>query len=85
MKICYYSDIDDKEIEVEIKIGNTYNVICTDYGNSGDTICEFSSVLKDIILEGKEETIYIDELIFENGVTICQPQYHHSSVTIILK
>lgn len=83
MKLYYYSDIDGEEIEVEIKIGNTYYVVCIDTGDTGDIICEFASRLKDIILDDEHETD-INKLIFENGVTIYQPQYHDHTVNISL-
>lgn len=80
----YYSDIDGEETEVEIKIGNTYYIVCIDTGNTGDIICEFTSTLKDIVLDDEDKTD-IDKLIFENGVTLYQPQYHDSTINISLE
>ncbi len=80
MKIYYY-DMDGNESEIEIKIGNTYCVQCDDYGDTGDLLCEFKSKLKDLILS--EDKKNIDELIFENGVIIFNPQYHHNAINII--
>lgn len=83
MKICY-ADIDGEETEIEIKIGNTYYVVCIDTGDTGDIICEFTSKLKDVILDDEDNT-EIDKLVFENGVTIYQPQYHDCSISISLE
>ena len=81
-KLYYYSDIDSEETEIEVKIGYIYHVTCVDTENTGDIICEFASKLKDIKLDDKDKT-EIDELIFENGVTIYQPQYHDRTVDIL--
>ena len=84
LKLCYYSDVDGEETELEIKIGNTYYVVCIDTGGTGDIICEFTSKLKDIIIDEQNET-EIDKLIFENGATIHQPQYHNHTINITLE
>ena len=84
MKLYYYSDVDGEETGLEIKIGNIYYVTCIDTGDTGDIICEFASRLKDIILDD-EDKIDIDKLIFENGVTIYQHQYHDHTINISLE
>ena len=45
LKLYYYSDVGGEETELEIKIGNTYYVVCIDTGNTGDIMCEFTSKL----------------------------------------
>jgi hypothetical protein len=87
-KLIYFSnDFDEEHDMVEMKLGKSYNVE-TYAGETGDTVCKFTSELESIAIDddwvNKEEFPdgFITELVFKNGVTICEPQYDHAAVNI---
>ena len=87
-KLIYFEgNFSEEDVIVDMKIGNIYEVE-TYAGETGDTVCEFTSELESITIDddwiNKEDYPdgYITELVFKNGVTICEPQYDHHAVSI---
>lgn len=85
-KLIYFGDLDEDSI-VEMKLGKRYDVE-TYSGETGDAVCKFTSELESITIDddwiNKDDYPdgFITELVFKNGVTICEPQYDHSAVNI---
>lgn len=78
-------DEEDIIVEVEMKLGKIYEVEIY----AGETgVCKFTSELESITIDddwiNKEDYPdgFITELVFKNGVTICEPQYNHDAVNI---
>ncbi len=87
-KLIYFGDmLDEEDTIVEMKLGKRYEVE-TYAGETGDTVCKFISELESITIDddwiNKEDYPdgFITELVFKNGVTICEPQYDHDAVNI---
>jgi hypothetical protein len=87
-KLIYYGNMfDEEDIIVEMKLGKIYEVE-TYAGETGDTVCEFTSELENITIDddwiNKEDYPdgFITKLVFKNGVTIYEPQYDHDAVNI---
>lgn len=87
-KLIYFANIlNGEDIVVEMKLGKRYEVE-TFAGETGDTVCKFTSELESITIDddwtNKEDYPdgFITELVFKNGVTIYEPQYDHDAVSI---
>lgn len=87
-KIIYFADMfNDEDTIVEMKLGKRYDVE-TYAGDSGDTVCRFTSELESITIDddwiNKEDYPdgFVTELKFKNGVTILGPQYNNDTINI---
>ena len=87
-KLIYFlNTLDEEETMVEMKLGKIYEIE-TYAEETGDTVCKFTSELESITIDddwvNKEDYPdgFITELVFKNGVTICEPQYDHHAVSI---
>ena len=87
-KLIYYADMfDEEDIIVETILGKRYDVE-TYAGETGDTVCKFTSELESITIDddwiNKEDYPdgFITKLSFKNGVVIYEPQYDHNAVNI---